>query len=81
MVGNEEKLILEEVDPNTPPYWTPLLWTGSLFETARHEQRIKDDYALGHLSSDLVKFREFCSKTLQVDLIGIPLAYSQVGNH
>jgi hypothetical protein len=70
--------ILKSTNKDAPPYWMPLLWASHVFELARREDRIKDDHALGLLSTDLVKFRDACSKTLQVDLIGIPLAYSQV---
>jgi hypothetical protein len=82
LLNLEEKQILEDEmqlnDKSSPPYWMPLLWVGSLFETARSENRIDDDTALGHVGNELIKFREKCSNTLQVDLIGIPLAYSQV---
>ena len=80
LLNVEEKAILEESQEKdqSPPYWIPLVWLGSLLETARSENRIDDDTALGHVGNELIRFRERCSQTCQVDLIGVPLAYSQV---
>jgi hypothetical protein len=76
----DEKRLLENTKLESPPFWMPLLWVANSFEDARAEGRISNDHALGHLTADLASFRNACGKTLQVDLIGIPLAYSQVSN-
>jgi hypothetical protein len=75
---NKEESSMLSSSGTAPPYWKPLIWARSLLKKARAEERIKGDAELSHIMSELGEFRGKCGKTLQVDSIGIPLAYSQV---
>ncbi|CAG0893223.1 unnamed protein product [Darwinula stevensoni] len=59
-------------------YWMPLVWAATLATKARREGKIRDDMALRGILDHIVEYRRRCGRSLHIDLINVPLVYSQV---
>ncbi|XP_014247169.1 uncharacterized protein LOC106665333 isoform X2 [Cimex lectularius] len=79
MLPNEKKMF-DKLEERTlhPKYWLPLVWSIHILNTARREDRIRDDFGLNTLINGVNTFRAGCGSLLNYDWISIPLVYSQV---
>jgi hypothetical protein len=75
---HEKKRLTEATTGQHPPFWIPLTWANAHLKQARVEDRINNDVELNSLLRDVVELRDACGKTIKTELIGVPLAYSQV---
>ncbi|CAG0904123.1 unnamed protein product [Darwinula stevensoni] len=76
-----EKAIFEEminVRKMTKLFWMPCVWAATIATRARKEGRIKDDHALKTILDHINDIRNLCGKCHHIDIINIPLVYSQV---
>lgn len=81
LITHSELQIILDMDQKFPGYsknWLPLCWAGSLVKRARSEGRIKDDYAVMTIISEINKFRGACGVLMIYNQINIPLVYVHV---
>lgn len=81
LITNNELQIILDMDqkfPGSSKNWLPLCWAASLVYRARSEGRIKDDYAVITIISEINKFRHACAGLMIYNQINIPLVYVHV---
>lgn len=67
LIHEDELRVLKELDDRFPgfgKYWLPICWAASLTSKARDEGRIRDDFALKTIVSELNKFRVRCQRLI-----------------
>lgn len=67
LINEDELRVLKELDDKFPgygKYWLPICWSASLTSKARDDGRIRDDFALKTIVTELNKFRSSCQKLM-----------------
>ncbi|CAG0915306.1 unnamed protein product, partial [Notodromas monacha] len=74
-----EKQIFEEMSGRiTKLYWMPLVWATAIVTKARREKLIDADISMKTMIDHLCDFRRKCEKSLHIEVINVPLVYTQV---
>jgi hypothetical protein len=74
-----EKQIFEDMSGRiTKLYWMPLVWATAIVTKARREKIIEADISMKTIIDHLLEFRRKCEKSLHIEVINVPLVYTQV---
>lgn len=80
LLENEKDIIDEMIVrfPTHSKHWMPLIWATSIITRARKEGRIRDDFAVNTIITEIQNFRAQCNRIVSYNTISIPLIYTQV---
>ena len=59
-------------------YWMPLVWASTIVVEARREKIIESDVSTKACLDHLLDFRRKLDRSLQIEVINVPLVYTQV---
>jgi bestrophin-3 len=75
----EEKKEFEKMSSKlSKVYWMPLVWASSIVVEARMEKYIESDVGMKGCLDHLLDVRRKLDRSLQIEVINVPLVYSQV---
>ncbi|CAG0922466.1 unnamed protein product [Notodromas monacha] len=79
LLTEDERQILDVMSKQVKKlYFVPLVWAATIITKARNEGKIKSDFQWKSCLDHIVEFRQRCGRSLHIDIINVPLVYSQV---
>jgi hypothetical protein len=79
LLNENERVILEELSTKIKKlYFVPLVWAAQIITKAREEGKVRSDLQWKSCMDHITLFRQKCGRSLHIDVINVPLVYSQV---